>query len=132
MAGPATDGSPLTQGDNFKNPAHGRKAKIEPETASALHQVDLLDAGAPGNPAYPLDYLRPVEEQLVADDRVGGMDDQPSPLVDANRVRIGGVRRADDLRPLVADRLLGRGPADPVLRPQGVDQLDEVVRGAPA
>src|SRR5580692_4408116 len=108
MEGPATDGSPLTQGDNFKNPAPGRKAKIEPKSGSTLHQVDLLDAGAPRDPPDPLDDLGAVEEELVADDRVGGVDDQPSPLVHAHRVRVGGVRRADDLGPLVADRLLGR------------------------
>jgi hypothetical protein len=82
----------------------------------------------PGSLPDPLDDLGPVQEKLVPDDGVGRMDNQPAALVDPHRVRIGGVGRPDDLGPLVPDRLLGRGRADPVLRPQAVDQLDELMR----
>ena len=66
-------------------------------------------------------------EDLVADDRVGGEDDQAAAF-DAGGVRIGGVGRANEGGPLVADRLLGRGAADLVFDHQLLDDRAEIFR----
>ena len=64
-------------------------------------------------------------EDLVADDRVGGEDDQAAAF-DAGGVRVGGVGRANEGGPLVADRLLGGGAADLVFDHQLLDDGTEV------
>ena len=51
----------------------------------------MLDGGAPRDLAQPLEDLLPVEEELVPDHGVAGVDDQAAPLVDPDRVGIGGV-----------------------------------------
>jgi len=63
---------------------------------------------------------------------MGRVDDQATPLIDAQGVGVGGVCRTDDLWPCIADRLLRRWPAYPVLCAEAVYQLDEFLGRAPA
>ena len=91
----------------------------------------MLDGGAAGQRLDPADDLGPVEEKLVADDSVAGVDLEPSALVDPDGMRVGRVRGPDDLRPLLANRLLRRRDPDPMLRPERVDELHKLP-GRPA
>jgi len=97
-----------------------------------LGQPDLLHGPASGHPADAFDDLGPVHEKLVADNRMRRVHLEPAPLVDPHRVRVTGVGRPHDLRPLFANRLFRRWNPDPMLCPQGVDEIPQLVGGAPA
>jgi hypothetical protein len=98
-----------------------------------LGEAELLDRRAAREGLDPGDDLGPVEEKLIADDGMAGVDLQAAALIHPDGVGVGGVRRPDDLRPLLSNRLLRCGDPDPMLRTQGIDQFDQFPgRSAPA
>ena len=70
-----------------------------------------------------------VKEELVADDGVRGEDYEPATRVDLRGVGIGGVGRADDLDPMLANAVLGRVLTDVVLGQQFLDERRELAGG---
>ena len=69
-----------------------------------------------------------MQPELTADDGVRGEDEQAATRVDVGHVRIAGVCRADELRPLLAHAVF-RGPgADVVFDQQLLNQVFQLAR----
>lgn len=78
--------------------------------------------GAAGESTDAVNDELSVQEELVADNRVRREDSEATTCVNLGGMRVGGVGRADELSPMVADGLLDRGAAHLVFYQQVFDQ----------
>jgi hypothetical protein len=97
--------------------------------ASTGAEIERFHGLAAGELADAGDDLAAVHEEFVADYGVRHEHCEHVAL-EAGGVRVGGVRRPDQLAPVIADRLLGGFPADLVFLQQLFDQRSEFHRGA--
>src|SRR5581483_9909363 len=91
-----------------------RHATEGPEELSARAEVERFYVGAARQLPHPRHDLGAVMEKFVAHD---GMRHEHGEAValDLRGMRIGGVGRADDLRPMIADCMFRRFAADTML-----------------
>lgn len=92
-------------------------------------EVEGFNVFAAGELADASEDLGAVMEEFVADDGVAGEDGEAVAL-DHRGVRERGVGGADDLRPVIANRLLRGGAADLMLL-QELFENDRKVLGGP-
>lgn len=71
-----------------------------------------------------------VEREFLPDDGMACHDDKAAARVDPRGVGIMGVRRSHDLRPVFADRVFRRFPADLVPHEEVLDETGECPGGA--